>query len=290
MLSWKEPQENTPMRHSRGFALTAGRSVAPTGTGGGLLPTRDLAAAWFLVVLIAVPAWVLTIGQAQDMGVEPGTMGMALPLFLVLWVTMMAAMMLPSMAPVAITWVRGIGRQSSGWARTVRTVEFVAGYLLVWTAFGLLAYAALALSGSLVDDHPTAGRWIGSVAFLLAGLYQLGPLKYVCLRHCRDPLGHLVRYSGFRGPTRDLRVGLHHGAFCVGCCAGLMVVLVPLGVMNVAAMAGLALVIFLEKLSPRGVLLGRVVGVAFLVLAVLAPFQDWLLPGLQGAMPSMDDM
>lgn len=290
MLSWKEPQENTPMRHSRGSALVAGRSVAPTGTGGGLLPTRELAAAWLLVVLIAVPAWVLTIGQARDMGVEPGTMGMALPLFLLLWVTMMAAMMLPSMAPVALTWVRGIGRQSSGWARTARTVGFVAGYLLVWTAFGLLTYAALAFTGSLVDDRPATGRWIGSAGFLLAGLYQLGPLKSVCLRHCRDPLGHLVRYSGFRGPARDLRVGLHHGAYCVGCCAGLMVVLVPLGVMNVAAMAGLAVVIFVEKLSSRGPLLARAMGVVFLVLAVLAPFQDWLLPGLRDSMPSMDDM
>ncbi|MFD9561332.1 DUF2182 domain-containing protein [Streptomyces sp. NPDC059994] len=278
------------MRHSQTSAPASARSAAPTAAGGGLLPKRDLAAAWFLVVLIAVPAWGLTIGQARDMGVEPGTMGMALPLFLLLWVTMMAAMMLPSMAPVAITWVRGIGRQSSGWARTVRTVEFVGGYLLVWTAFGLLAYGALVLTGGLVEDHPTAGRWIGAVSFLLAGLYQLGPLKYVCLRHCRDPMSHLVRYAGFRRPARDLRVGVHHGAYCVGCCAGLMVVLVPLGVMNVAAMAALALVIFVEKLWSHGPLLARVVGVAFLVLAVLAPFQDWLLPGLQGSMPSMGDM
>ncbi|MFC8364704.1 DUF2182 domain-containing protein [Streptomyces griseorubiginosus] len=290
MLSWKEPQENTPMRPSRSSAPFAGRSVAPTGTGGGLLPTKNLAAAWSLVVLIAVPAWVLTIGQARDMGVEPGTMGMALPLFLLLWATMMAAMMLPSMAPVAITWVRGIGRQSSGWARTARTAEFVAGYLLVWTASGLLAYAALALTDRLLTDHPTVGRWIGSAAFLLAGLYQLGPLKSVCLRHCRDPLGHLVHYSGFRGPARDLWVGLRHGAYCVGCCAGLMVVLVPLGVMNVAAMAGLAVVVFLEKLWSRGPLLARAMGVVFLVLAVLAPFQDWLLPGLRDSMPPMDDM
>ncbi|MEV6957095.1 DUF2182 domain-containing protein [Streptomyces sp. NPDC051183] len=276
------------MRRSRISVLVPARSTAPTGAGGGLQSTRDLAAAWVLVVLIAVPAWVLTIGQARDMGVEPGTMGIALPLFLLLWVTMMAAMMLPSMAPVAITWVRGIGRQSSGWTRTARTVEFVGGYLLVWTVFGLLAYAALAFTGGLVDEHPTAGRWIGAVAFLLAGLYQLGPLKTVCLRHCRDPLSHLVRYAGFRRPARDLRVGVHHGAYCVGCCAGLMVVFVPLGVMNVAAMAGLALVIFVEKLWSRGVLLSRVVGVAFLVLAVLAPFQDWMLPGLEGSMSSMD--
>ncbi|MFB7512391.1 DUF2182 domain-containing protein [Streptomyces sp. NPDC056144] len=278
------------MRRSRISAFVPARSAAPTGAGGGLRSTRSLAAAWALVVLVAVPAWVLTIGQARDMGVEPGTMGMALPLFLLLWVTMMAAMMLPSMAPVALSWVRGIGRRSSGWTRTVRTAEFVCGYLLVWTAFGLLAYAALALTGDLVAEHPTAGRWIGAVSFLLAGLYQLGPLKNVCLRHCRDPLSHLVRYAGFRRPARDLRVGVHHGLYCVGCCAGLMLVFVPLGVMNVAAMAGLALVIFVEKLSPRGVLLGRVVGVAFLVLAALVPFQDWMLPGLDGSAPSMDGM
>ncbi|MFK4100427.1 DUF2182 domain-containing protein [Streptomyces sp. NPDC019531] len=278
------------MRDIRNSVFAPTRPTAPTGGGGALLPTKDLAAAWFLVVLIAAPAWVLTIGQARDMGVEPGTMGMALPLFLLLWVTMMAAMMLPSMAPVAITWVRGIGRQSSGWTRAVRTAEFVGGYLLTWTAFGLLAYAALALTGDLVDDHPTAGRWIGFTAFLLAGLYQLGPLKNVCLRHCRNPLSHLVHYAGFPRPARDLRVGVHHGAYCVGCCAGLMVVLVPLGVMNVAAMAGLAVVIFMEKLWSWGPLLARAVGVGFLVLAVLALFQDWLLPGLQSSMPSMGGM
>ncbi|GHH91230.1 hypothetical protein GCM10017779_16870 [Streptomyces capillispiralis] len=290
MLSWNQSQEYTPMRRSRTPTLVSARTPAPTGARGGLLSARDLAASWLLlalIALIAVPAWVLTVGQARDMGVEPGTMGLALPLFLLLWVTMMAAMMLPSMAPVAVTWVRGIGRQSSGPRRAVRTVAFVCGYLLVWTAFGLLAYGALALTGGLVDGRATAGRWIGAVAFLLAGLYQLGPLKNVCLRHCRDPMSQLVRYAGFRRPARDLRVGLHHGAYCVGCCAGLMVVLIPLGVMNVAAMAGLALVVFLEKLWSRGPLLSRAVGIAFLVLAVLAPFQDWLLPGLRPSMPMM---
>lgn len=278
------------MRHLRTSVPVSARSPAPTAAGGGLLPAKELAVAWSLIVLIAVPAWILTVGQARDMGVGPGTMGMAIPLFLVLWVTMMAAMMLPSMAPVALTWVRGIGRRASGWRRAGRTLEFVGGYLLVWTAFGLLAYAALALTGDLVDDHPAAGRWIGAVAFLLAGLYQLGPLKNVCLRHCRDPMSQLVRYAGFRQPARDLRVGVHHGTYCVGCCAGLMVVLVPLGMMNVAAMAGLAVVIFVEKLWSRGPLLARSVGVVLLVLAVLAPFQDWLLPGLQESSPSMDGM
>uniref|UniRef100_UPI0031E035BB DUF2182 domain-containing protein n=1 Tax=Streptomyces hawaiiensis TaxID=67305 RepID=UPI0031E035BB len=278
------------MRHFRTSVFVSARSPAPTGSGGGLLPVRELAVAWSLVVLITVPAWVLTVGQAQDMGVEPGTMGLALPLFLLLWVAMTAAMMVPSMAPVALTWVRGLERRSSGWSRAGHILEFVGGYLLVWTAFGLLAYVALDFTGDLVADHPAAGRWIGAVAFLLAGLYQLGPLKNVCLRHCRDPMSQLVRYAGFRQPARDLRVGLHHGGYCVGCCAGLMVVLVPLGVMNVAAMAGLAVVIFVEKLWSRGPLLAGVVGVVFLVLAVLAPFQDWLLPGLQESGPSMSDM
>ncbi|MBT2459363.1 DUF2182 domain-containing protein [Streptomyces sp. ISL-86] len=248
---------------------------------GVLLSARDLAVAWSLIVLIAALAWVLTVGQALDMGIEPGTMGMALPLFLLLWVAMMAAMMLPSVAPVAVTWAKGIARQSSGAARAVRTTEFIAGYLVVWTAFGLLAYGGLALTGDVVDRDPQAGKWIGAAAFALAGLYQLGPLKTICLRHCRSPMAQLMRYAGFRPPARDLRVGLHHGGYCLGCCWALMVVLIPLGVMNIAAMAGLAALIFLEKLSYRGPQLAHVMGVAFLVLAVLAPFQDWLLPGLQ---------
>ncbi|MGW6708003.1 DUF2182 domain-containing protein [Streptomyces sp. NPDC054956] len=255
-----------------------------------LLPARDLGVAWLLMVLLAVPAWLLTVGQSRHMGMEPGTMGLALPLFLLLWVVMMAAMMLPSVAPVAITWVRGINRRSAGPVRALRIAEFVGGYLLAWTAFGVLAYAALAATGHLVDRDPTTGRWIGAAVFLLAAAQQLGPLKRVCLRHCRNPMIQLVRYSRFRPWAKDLRVGAHHGLYCVGCCWGLMIVLIPLGVMNVAAMAGLAVVIFLEKLWRQGPWLAWAVGFAFLVLAVLAPFQDWLLPGLVPSGPSMDEM
>lgn len=254
---------------------------------GVLLPARDLAVAWALIVLIAALAWVLTVGQALDMGIEPGTMGMALPLFLLLWSAMMAAMMLPSVAPVAVTLAKGIARQSGGATRALRTASFVAGYLIVWTAFGLLAYGALALTGELVYRDPDAGKRIGAAAFALAGLYQLGPLKNICLRHCHSPMAQLMRYASYRPRMRDLRVGLHHGAYCVGCCWALMVVLVPLGVMNIAAMAGLAALIFLEKLWYRGPQLARVAGVAFLALAVLALFQDWLLPGLQSSMTPM---
>jgi len=270
------------MQNTRSSAATRTPPQSPIRSGT-LLPVRDLAIAWALILLIAALAWVLTIGQARDMGIEPGTMGMALPAFLLLWVAMMTAMMLPSVAPVAVTWAKAIVRRSPGAAGAARTAEFLVGYLLVWTAFGLLAYGGLALTGDLVDRNPDAGRWIGVVAFGLAGLYQLGPLKYVCLRHCRNPMTQLMRYASWRPWARDLRVGLHHGGYCLGCCWGLMVALIPLGVMNIAAMAGLAVVIFLEKLWRYGPVLSRVVGVGFLVLAVLAPFQDWLLPGLQAA-------
>ncbi|MFF4655734.1 DUF2182 domain-containing protein [Streptomyces sp. NPDC001381] len=257
---------------------------------GVLLPRRDLALGWFLLTLIAALAWVLTAAQSRDMGMEPGTMGLALPLFLLLWVVMMAAMMLPSLAPVALTWVQAINRGSAGRVRALRLTEFVGGYLLAWAGFGLLVYGALAATGHLVDARPEWGRWIGAGAFLLAGVQQFGPLKRVCLRHCRSPMFQLVRYARFRPWAKDLRVGAHHGLYCVGCCWGLMIVLIPLGVMNVAAMAGLAAVIFLEKLWRGGPWLSWAVGVALLVLAVLAPFQDWLLPGLQMSGPSMDQM
>ncbi|GAA0266646.1 hypothetical protein GCM10010302_00510 [Streptomyces polychromogenes] len=254
---------------------------------GALLPVRDLAVAWSLIVLIAALAWALTVGQAEGTGVGPGTMGMALPLFLPLWLAMMAAMMLPSVAPVAVTWARGIARQSGGAVRALRTTAFLCGYLIAWTAFGLLAYGGLALTGALVDRDPGTGKWIGAAAFALAGLYQWGPLKDVCLRHCRSPMAQLMRYAAYRPRLRDLRVGLHHGAYCVGCCWALMVVLIPLGVMNVAAMAAVAVLIFLEKLWSRGPRLARLAGLAFLALAVLALFQDWPLPGLRSPMTPM---
>lgn len=266
------------------------RLSAPPTRPGVLLPGRDLALAWVLMVLIAALAWVLTVGQSRRMGMEPGTMGLALPLFLLLWVVMMAAMMLPSVAPVAITWVQAIGRQAAGPVRALRIAGFVSGYLLAWVGFGLVAYGLLAATDRLLDGHAGAGRWIGATAFLLAGLQQFGPLKRACLRHCRNPMFQLLRYARFRPWAKDLRVGAHHGLYCVGCCWGLMIVLIPLGLMNVAAMAGLAAVIFLEKLWRGGPWLSWAVGVAFLVLAVLAPFQDWLLPGLETSDPSMDQM
>ena len=252
---------------------------------GNLLPARQLSAAWSVMVLIALLAWILVVAQTGGTDMGPGMMGMSMPLFLVLWVLMMIAMMFPSVAPVAITWARAIGRQSSGAARVLRTTQFVAGYLLAWSAFGLVTYGILVLVDSLLSGRPPAGRWIGAAAFLAAAVQQVGPLKDICLRHCRSPMGQLVRYAGFRTRARDVRVGVHHGLYCVGCCWGLMIVLIPLGSMNIAAMAAVSVIIFVEKLWRLGPVFGTAVGAVLLGLAVLTALgllPGLLLPGLRG--------
>jgi predicted metal-binding membrane protein len=261
-----------------------GTRVEPSPAATAPLPLRRLAPAWVALVALAALAWAVTIRQANGMGAGPGTMGMALPLFLLLWVVMMSAMMFPSVAPIAILWTKAIRGRSQGAAMLGRMMSFLSGYLLAWVGYGLLAFTALLGTERLVEVSPEGAKWLGVGIFAVAGLYQLTPLKDACLRHCRSPMMALLHYGNFKGRTRDLRVGVHHGLYCVGCCWGLMLVLVAVGVMNIAAMAALAAVIFLEKLWRHGPGLSRAVGVAFLAIAVLVPFFPSLLPGLRGAM------
>jgi predicted metal-binding membrane protein len=124
--------------------------------------------------------------------------------------------------------------------------------------------------------------------FTAAGSYQFTPWKDGCLRRCRTPIGALMHYLGFTGRSRDLRVGLHHGATCAGCCWGLMMVLIAVGVMNIAVMAALATVIFTEKLWRHGKAFAQAVGVVLVAVGVLAIWFPWLLPGLHvSSMPAM---
>jgi predicted metal-binding membrane protein len=215
-------------------------------------------------------------------------MGLSFALFLALWVLMMAAMMFPSVAPVAVLWTRSIAGRSTGVVRVWRMSTFLGGYLLAWAGCGAIAFVVLLGAEHLITASPSAARWLGAGIFVAAGVYQLSPWKDVCLSHCRSPIGALVRYAGFTGPTRDARVGLHHGATCVGCCWGLMIVLVAVGVMNVAVMAAIAVVIFVEKLWRYGAGFGRVVGVALILAGVAAIWYPSLLPGLHAPMaPTM---
>jgi predicted metal-binding membrane protein len=197
-------------------------------------------------------------------------------------------MMLPSAAPVAVLWTRLISGASAGAGRAVRMGAFLAGYLLAWAAVGAVAFAALAGTGRLVTASPAAAKWLGVAIFIGAGVYQLTPWKDWCLRRCRSPVGALMYYLGFQGRSRDVRVGLHHGATCAGCCWGLMIVLIAVGVMNVAVMAALAVVILTEKLWRYGKRFGQAVGVVLVAVGVLAIWFPWLLAGLHvSAMPAM---
>jgi predicted metal-binding membrane protein len=249
----------------------------------------DAASLWAALLAAAAICWALTVRSWDEMGNGPGPMGRALPGFLAFWVVMMAAMMLPSVAPVAQLYARTIRTGSTGAARVARTGALVGGYLAAWAAFGVLVYLALVGAERLLESSPDAGPWIAAAILAVCGAYQLTPLKDRCLSHCRSPLGLLLHFGGYRGRLRDLRVGLYHGGYCVGCCWSLMAVFVAFGVMNIAWMAGLAALILLEKSWKYGRGLGRLFGVALIVLAFFVPWNPGLVPGLavDEEMPAM---
>ncbi len=230
-----------------------------------------------LLVLAAV-SWALLIWQVAmvDRPMMGLTMGLGAPLFLAIWVVMMAAMMFPTAAPMILMFARVHMDKRARGQPFVPTWIFVSGYMVVWTLFGLLAYAvAIALqawaqqSMWLMDN---AAR-IGGAILILAGLYQLSPLKRSCLSHCRTPLDFLLTAwrEGYGGA---FRMGLEHGLFCLGCCWMLFVILFPLGLMNIAAMAVITLLIFAEKsmsLGPRVAQLAAIVLIVYGILIVLMP-------------------
>jgi len=182
--------------------------------------------------------------------------------FLGLWLGMSAAMMLPSAAPTISLFALARGDRERN--ATLSTAVFVAGYLLAWAAVGLAAYAVARALGSASPLDAMWSRRLEAAAFGLAGLYELTPVKSACLRHCRSPLGFLVR----KRRASALRLGVEHGAVCVGCCAGLMLVLVALGAMNLIWMAVVAGLIVVQKVVPRGDRASIPLGIAFLAVAV----------------------
>jgi len=184
--------------------------------------------------------------------------------FLVAWVAMMAAMMLPAVSPVV-----GLYRRAVEKGRAAPLPVFLLGYLLVWTVPGIPVYWAWReLAMPLSDGEVWAGR-LAAGALLAAAAWQLGPVKAVCLKHCRSPLSFFMQHGGgLRRPVTALRLGLAHGGFCLGCCWLLMVVLVALGTMNLYWMAALAAVIFAEKVTRYGERVAQVTAVALAGLGV----------------------
>jgi predicted metal-binding membrane protein len=235
-----------------------------------------------ILLLLAAAAWAATLVIARGMAGMNGTMGLSFLLFVAVWTLMMAAMMLPSVAPLASLYARSIAS-----SRVVRLGGLVTGYLLVWAVAGAPAYLLAALTSWLDNHHPGVAHGLAIAIFASCGVYQLTGLKDRCLAHCRSPFGLLLRYGSFRGRTRDLRVGMHHGAYCLGCCWALMVILIAVGVMNIAAMLALAVFILAEKTWPRGELIARLAGIAALGLAIALIWLPWLAPALQTAHPMM---
>ncbi|MGW7545488.1 DUF2182 domain-containing protein [Streptomyces sp. NPDC054770] len=230
-----------------------------------------------LLLVAAAAAWVWLVTRRGGMPAMPGTMGLGLPAFLAVWTLMTAAMMLPATAPVAALYARTITVH-----RAPRMFVFTIAYLLVWAAAGLPAYGLAAGLGR-ATSLPTGGATaVAATVFAVNGVYQLTPLKDRCLAKCRSPVGLMLRYASYPGPSRDLRAGGHHGAFCLGCCWSLMVLLAAFGVMNLWAMVVLTAVITTEKLAPAGRLVARAVGVASIALACAVFWVPALAPGLTG--------
>ncbi len=189
-------------------------------------------------------------------------------LFIITWVLMMVAMMFPAVAPMVLAHASVVRSRGEG---ILPTVTFVAGYLVVWTAAGLIPLAVIQVLGSSIAI-PFSG-WLprlGGAVIVLAGVYQLTPLKNVCLKACRSPLGFVMTHDFGGGAASAMRAGLSHGLFCLGCCWALMAVLAVLGLMNVAWMAAFAVIFFVEKNWRGGVPFSRAVGLACIVGGIVA--------------------
>jgi predicted metal-binding membrane protein len=201
--------------------------------------------------------------------------GMEFAFVFAMWAVMMVGMMTPSAAPMILIYAR-VGRQAASVDKPfAATGWFAGGYFLAWGGFALAAtIAQWALErATLLDSMMTSvSNVLGGFVLIAAGVYQWTPLKDVCLAQCQSPLSFLMRCGGFhREAWGCLRLGLRHGAYCIGCCWMLMALLFVGGVMNVLWIALLALLVVAEKLFPFGRWIARAAGIVF-----LAP-GTWLL-------------
>jgi predicted metal-binding membrane protein len=236
-----------------------------------------------VIILLAVAgvtalSWLYLLQLGRGM---PDMAGMAMPmsprwtpatfaLTFAMWAVMMVGMMLPSAAPMILTFAALNRRKAQAFQRVMPVLLFASGYLVVWTAFSLFATLlqwALDRLALLSPMLTTTNALIGGALFLAAGVYQLTPLKQACLRHCRSPFAFL--FNRWRdGLSGALRMGVEHGAYCLGCCWLLMALLFVVGVMNLLWVAAITLFVFGEKLLRGGAWIARVSGVAMAVYGI----------------------
>ena len=231
------------------------------------------------VIAVAALAWAYLFYLAWDMqsSMNAGSMqldvGMAMSqvrawsgvdfgLMFLMWAVMMTAMMVPTAAPMILTFATINRKRSEQHQPFVSTGVFLLGYVLVWSGFAVAATAgqwALNTAALLSPMMASTSPFLGGALLLAAGVFQWSPIKYACLSHCRSPLGFIM--TEWREGTKGaLMMGLRHGAFCLGCCWVLMALLFVLGVMNLLWIAALAGFVLLEKVAPAGHWVGRLTG------------------------------
>jgi predicted metal-binding membrane protein len=199
---------------------------------------------------------------------------------LLMWWVMMIAMMVPSAAPMILLYGRvyrhGQARGQIPGA-IVPTAFFAGGYLACWLGFSVLATAlqfALERLGHIDGMMMwSTNRWLTTGLLVVAGLYQLSPFKAACLQHCRSPANFLTRHW-FPGWLGAFRLGLVHGTFCLGCCWALMLLLFAAGIMNLVWIAGLAIIVLLEKLAPSGASLAPLTAGLLVAAGLYVAFAD----------------
>jgi predicted metal-binding membrane protein len=228
---------------------------------------RPLATAIIAALLgCAAAAWLVSGGQSASMAGMGGMAMVGAGRFLVTWVVMMVVMMFPSVVPMVLTHAGAVRSRGEG---TVPTAAFVVGYLVVWLVAGLVPLGVIQLLGSSIAT-PLSG-WLprlGGAVVVLAGAYQLTPLKNACLRACRSRLAFIGTHDLGGGSSAAARAGISYGVYCLGNCWPLMAVLAVLGLMNLVWMAVFSVVFFLEKTWRHGVMLSRIVGVACVILGM----------------------
>jgi len=244
--------------------------------------------AWFISARLATPDMrlgVLTgasmMSARGQMGM-PGSMSMGLGAFIATWTVMMVAMMVPSVVPAVRTFdTRGrtTGRASGA------TALFIAGYLLVWSAIGAVAYLVVRGLNDGLPAGSMAALRVGAVLLVVAGVYQLTPLQQACLRRCQSPRASLAPSMGMRAQWRRgaVRAGLRQGVSCFGASWSLMLVLLLVGMMDLAWMGVIAGVIFVEKVVPGGNVIGKVVGWGLAGGGLILLAAPHTLPALGGA-------
>jgi predicted metal-binding membrane protein len=218
-------------------------------------------------------AWRRTVERSSDMdGMVDGIAGvgasmafdMTAAVFLGMWTLMMVAMMFPTIAPIVLLHRMVVRRRGHGAAPTA---VFVAGYLCVWAAIGVVPLFALVGFRHVAETATWVPR-VGGVVLVIAGAYQFTRWKQTCLNACRSPLTFLATHDFGHGLLGTWRAGVSHGAYCLGCCWALMSVLFVVGLMNLAWMAAIAVVFLAEKNWRHGAALTKYVGVAVLALGL----------------------